>query len=43
MAIGGSATGEPEPPATMEGDRVARVRALRAAVDAMLRHPSATR
>jgi len=47
VAIGGSATGEPEPPETMDrtgdADQVARVQALRAAVDAMLRHPSAAR
>lgn len=43
VAIGGSVTGEPEPHGRIEGDRVARVRALRDAVDAMLRHPSATR
>jgi hypothetical protein len=42
VAIGGSATGDPQPPETMDVDQVARVRALRAAVDALLRHPSAT-
>ena len=42
VAIGGSVTGEPEPPGTMEADQLPRVRALRAAVDTLLRHPSAT-
>lgn len=41
VAIGGSVSGEPEPAATMDGDRVAQARALRTAVDTMLRHPSA--
>jgi hypothetical protein len=41
VAIGGSVSGEPEPPATMGGDPLARARALRAAVDTMLRHPAA--
>lgn len=43
VAIGGSPTGDPVPQETMDVDQVARVRALRAAVDAMLRHPSAAR
>jgi hypothetical protein len=41
VAIGGSPTGEPVPQETMDVDQVGRVRALRTAVDAMLRHPSA--
>jgi hypothetical protein len=43
VAIGAPAAAGPEASATMEGDRVTRVRSLRDAVDAMLRHPSATR
>ncbi len=48
VAVGASVTGDPEPadPATADPapvDPVARVRALRAAVDAMLRHPDAAR
>lgn len=42
VAIGGSATGDTEPQGNMDTDQVTRVRTLRAAVDALLRHPSAT-
>lgn len=41
VAIGGPVTGEPETWETMDSAGVDRVRALRVAVDAMLRHPSA--
>ena len=41
VAIGGSVTGDPEPLGIIGGDRVAQVRALRSAVDGMLRHPAA--
>jgi hypothetical protein len=41
VAIGGSVSGEPEPPGTMGEDRLAQARALRRAVDTMLRHPAA--
>lgn len=41
VAIGGAVTGEPDDRGTIDADHVARVTALRATIDAMLRHPEA--
>jgi hypothetical protein len=41
VAIGATATGDPEPGAVVRDDHVARISTLRAAVDEMLRHPRA--
>jgi hypothetical protein len=41
VAIGGAVTGEPEMSGGIDADHVARVAALRGAVDTMLRHPRA--
>ena len=43
VAIGAAVTGEPDRSGSIDADHVARVTALRKSVDAMLRHPDATR